>query len=80
MAHSRRFQLANTSRTPVSYRLDGKRYALPGGTTRTHRVCRLPRLGVELPGQPEVQPFKPADGQRVVIVAGPDGRLALRTP
>ena len=72
MAEGLRFELANTSPATASYTLDGKRYSLPPRTTRTHRMCRPPRLEFQLPGQRDAQPVHPADGQRYTVA--PDGR------
>lgn len=80
MADALRFELANTSPTVVSYRVDGERYSLPPRTTRTHRVCRAPQVDVQLPGQREPQVLRPADGQRYVVTADGRGGVELRRP
>jgi uncharacterized protein YkwD len=80
MADALRFELSNTSPANVSYRLDGERYSLPPRTTRTHRMCRPPRVEVQLPGRREPVPLRPVDGQRYVVAADGRGGVELRAP
>lgn len=38
------FAVENTGREPLAYALDGERFALPPGVTRSHRSCGAGRL------------------------------------
>jgi uncharacterized protein YkwD len=72
LADGLQFELANTSRAPVSYRLDGQRYALPPHTTRTHRVCRPPKVELqESSRSASAKVLRPENGQRYVLAADP---------
>lgn len=58
-----RFGVENRSGVALSYELDGRRYELPPGVTRTHEQCRAAKLTMRLPGEKEPAVVAPADGQ-----------------
>ncbi|MED5622078.1 CAP domain-containing protein [Ideonella sp. BN130291] len=76
MTQAIRFRLGNTAPVAVDYQLQGKRYTLPTGVTRTHQVCRAPAVELRLPGEREAVTVRPADGERYLVErAGASGRL-----
>lgn len=76
LAEGRQFEISNKSSTTVAYEFEGKRYSLSPRTTRTHRVCRLAQIAMQLPGRQEPSTFTPANGERYVVSLN-NGRVDL---
>jgi hypothetical protein len=74
-----RFTVENRAAVALGYELDGRRYELPPGVTRTHEQCRAAKLAMRLPGEREPVVVEPAHGQRWRIDAvGRRLRLVLQ--
>lgn len=72
-----RVELSNRSQQAVQYRLDGRPYALPAGTTRWHEPCAPPTVALQLPGRAEALTLRPGAGAQIRIDAARDGALRV---
>jgi uncharacterized protein YkwD len=61
------FQIANKSRAPVRYDLNGTAHDLLPRAVHTHQQCRTMRLTVPVRGQPQPIMVEPANGDRYAI-------------
>lgn len=75
------FKVSNRAGVPVSYTLEGQTFPLPPRVTRTHTVCRPPRIDFVWAKDEDPQggsAFSPGNGSHYVITRDTRGRFAVR--
>jgi uncharacterized protein YkwD len=78
------FKVTNRAGVPVSYTLGGQTFPLPPRVTRTHTVCRPPKVDFAWPRDERPQGadggdvFSPRNGSHYVVERDPGRRFAVR--
>jgi hypothetical protein len=69
------FKVTNRAGAPVTYTLDGQSFPLPPRVTRTHTVCRPPKINLT---SEKDQPLSPRGGSHYIVSQDAGGGFVLQ--